>query len=97
MGEVKEKENEIVEALVARGYDLESARKCVEDVLTARKDAREKYLKNYLGKRIRAEFEGLLFEVIVKDVKMDHDGKAQFQVTPLNGSRCVWIKNFVLD
>ena len=96
MGEEKEKENGLVEILIKKGYEAESARKCVDDVLEARKTYREEYLKNYLGKRVKAEFSGLLFEVIVKDVKINYDGKSEFQVTPLNGSRCVWVNKIAL-
>lgn len=96
MGEEKEKESVLVEILMKKGYDLESARKCVNDVLDARKEAREFYLKSYVGKRVCAEFEGLQFEVMVHDIKMDYEGKPQFQVFPLNGTKkMAWVKRII--
>lgn len=95
MLEEKEELN-LVSILKEKGYADEEALKCVVDVLDARKILRDRELRNYLGKRVRADFEGLLFEVIVKDVKIDADGRVQFQVTPLNGSRCAWVKRIVL-
>ncbi len=93
---MEEKNIDLISILEGQGYDKESAKKCVEDVLEARRICRENYLKNYLGKRVRADFGGLIFEIIIKDVKIDHEGKTQFQVSPLNGSKSVWISSLNL-
>ena len=95
--EVQNQKNELIEILMENGYDKERAFLAVTNVLQARITARERYLRNYLGKRIKAEFDGLLFEVIVKDVKINNEGKAEFQVTPLNGSKNKWISKFHLE
>lgn len=83
--------------MIEKGYDRESAQKCVDDVLDARRIARENAMKSYIGKRVKADFDGLLFDVLVHDVKVDHSGQTQIQVKPLNGGqKMVWIKKFSL-
>jgi len=86
-------EQNLYTILESKGYDSESAIKCVNDVLDARKILRELELKNYVGKRVKGEFDGLTFDVLVHDVKINQDGKAEFQVKPLNGgNKMAWIK-----
>ncbi len=98
MIEEKERDWELKQILIEKGYDKELASKCVDDVLEARRVARENYLKRYKGKRVIGEFGGLMFEVLVHDVKINQEGKAEFQVYPLNGgTQRVWIKKVSLN
>lgn len=97
MSDTKLKEEALINILIKKGYEKDSAIKCVQDVLDARVEMRENLMKEYVGKRVKAEFGGLLFEVIVKDIKINNEGKTEFQVTPLNGSKCVWINKFSLN
>lgn len=83
--------------LVAKGYSEQEAIKAVADVNQARKDAREAEVRKYVGKRVIAEFDGLNFEVVVKDVKLNLLGKFEFQVTPLNGQKHAWVKEIKLQ
>jgi len=85
----------IMECLIKKGYEKESAEKLILDYLEASKNVREEYLKRYIGKRVRADFSGLLFEVIVKDVKIDTNGKVQFQISPLNGDKHTWVDRII--
>jgi hypothetical protein len=94
MAEEREKTNQLYDLMVKKGYSLESAKQAVDDVLEARREAREFEMQRYIGKRVKAEFGGLWFDVLVHDIKIDFEGKTQFQVTPLNGGKnMVWVKN----
>lgn len=90
-----EDETNLYAILESKGYDQDSAKKVVDDVLDARKIAREQAMKKYVGKRVKADFEGLLFEVIVNDVKINHEGKLEWQVKPLNGSKSAWVRKVI--
>lgn len=91
MSETKNEEALLATLLVAKGYSEEDAMRSVVDVMQARRDARDQYLKRYLKTRTRAEFGGLLFDVIVEDVRINVRGRTEFQVTPLNGVKSVWV------
>lgn len=88
-------DNLLISILVGQGYDEESATKVVNDVLAARRKAREDAMKKYVGKRSRIDVGGMLFEVVIHDVKMDYAGKLQWQVSPLNGSKMAWVEKLV--
>ena len=101
MSESKERKDNEFEGVAAylvskKGYDRDSAEKLAADYQEASVALREDYLKKYIGKRASAEFGGLMFEVIIKEVKVDKEGNAQFQVTPVNGSKHAWVKHVIL-
>lgn len=85
--------NRLAELLSKKGYSYDKAIKIVAEVLDAMREEREENIKMYLNKRGKAEFDGLLFDVVVRDIKIDNEGKVQWQVTPLNGSKHKWVKN----
>src|SRR5215831_10174840 len=50
---------------------------------------------SYIGKTAYVTYNGLTFEVSVKDAKVAY-GQARFLVTPVNGRGSVWIANLEL-
>lgn len=58
------------------------------------RNEREEHVKQYVGKRSRIELSGLLIDVIVNDVKVTFAGN-KFQVTPLNGSKNIWVDRII--
>lgn len=89
-------DNNLVQILIKKGYDKLSALKCVQDVLSAKKEARVLDLKKYVGKRVKTTLEGMQFEVVIHDIKINIDGKTEWQVTPVNGSKKAWVKGINL-
>lgn len=44
-------EPHLIDILISKGYEKEFAKKCLQDVLDARREARETSMKTYIGKR----------------------------------------------
>lgn len=90
-----EDEKSFLETLIIeKGHSAEKASDMVRIVLEARKEARELFMKKYIGKRVTTKIGTLNIEVVVHDVKINYDGKCELQVKPINGSGAMWVTNF---
>lgn len=89
--EIKE-DLQLVKEIIKLGSNESEARRIIDIVNEAKRNMRAFALERYVGKRMRAEFSGLLFEVIIKDIKIDNQGKILWLVSPLNGTKTAWVE-----
>ena len=93
---MEEEKNEFINILEEFGYEPELAEQVFHDVCEVKKTIRKRNADKYIGKRAMVELNDLQIEIIVKDVKVDDTGKVQFQITPLNGNKHIWVPRLII-